>query len=89
MKKIDVIREKVLESVYEAGDRSAAAANPTHNMIEGTKVFIKAATDFLCSMVDTNQLEADNVDDEGLKKVAYVLAYRLCRMLAVAGGYYE
>ncbi len=85
MKKIDMVRERVLASVYEAGDRSAAMTNPTHDMVEGAKIFIKAAIDFLCSIVNTDALEAD-ADDEAVELVSRILADRVCKMLAVAGG---
>ena len=87
MRKIERVRELVIMSINEAGDRSAVDTNPSHDMIEGTKVFIKAAVDFLCSIVDTNKLEAnDDDDDEAVKRVADAIVYRVCKMLAVAGG---
>ena len=85
MKKIDIVRERVLASVFAAGNKSAAMTNPTHDMVEGTKVFIKAAVDFLCSIANADELEAD-ANDEAVELVARILADRVCRMLAVAGG---
>lgn len=81
--KIDRIRELVIKSVSKAGERSAAITHPPHSMVEGTKVFIHAATDYLCSLVNLSRLEHENPSDD---IVADAIAFRICKMLSVAGG---
>lgn len=79
--KIDRIRKLAVDSINKASGESAAEINPPHTMVEGTKVFTQAATDFLCSLIDVAELEALGLPDE---VVARTVARRVARMLRVA-----
>lgn len=79
--KIDRIRELAIASINKSGDRSAALCGPPHELVEGTKVFIRGAVDFLCSLIDIEKLEKVNPPDE---EVADVLASRVVNMLRAA-----
>lgn len=79
--KIDRIRELAVASINKSGDAAAAMCNPTHDMVEGTKVFIQGAVDFLCSLIDIEKLERNDPPDEA---VADALASRVVNILHAA-----
>ncbi len=85
--RIDMIRAIAVKSVNDAGDRSAKYTYPSHDMVEGTKVFIRGAVDFLCSLIDEAKLNEMPVYDAIVEEhIAYGVASRVVGMLMIAAS---
>ncbi len=83
--RIETIRVIAVKSINDAGERAAEYTNPSHKLVEGTKVFIRGAIDFLCSLLDDTKIDSipmpyDRVDEH----IAHEIASKVMKMLQIA-----
>ncbi|KKM26672.1 hypothetical protein LCGC14_1582360 [marine sediment metagenome] len=83
--RIDRIRALAVKSVNAAGDRAAEHTPPSHDLREGTRVFISAAVDFLCSLIDDARMNTVPIPETMLEElVANAIASKVVDMLRIA-----
>lgn len=83
--RIDGIRVRAVKSVNDAGDISANYLHPPHDLIEGTRVFIQGAVDFLCSLIDEARLNEMPVYNATIEEhIAHSVASKVVGMLWIA-----
>ncbi len=87
--RIETIRVIAIKSINDTyyGERSAEYTNPSHKTVEGTKVFVRGAVDFLCSLLDETKIDSIPMPyDIVIEHIAHNIAAKVVEMIWIAAG---